>query len=511
MKSLQEIEPRTMISSAPSMISAPGSYYLSNNITVSSGDAITISSGGVTLDLNGFTIVSTAASPTGAGIRISGSISNVAIFNGFVRGGVRDNNGTFSGPGFYDGINGTNAFNVRVSDIGVSGCANYGIYLNNYAPNTVERCSVKTVGGPGIDANIVKGSSAFDCGGLAVNGYQVSDSSGQCVVDDDGLRASEAVNCYGESVGPDSQGLIANLANNCYGTTINGYNGLAAATAISCYGEAFNTNNVGVNATDCVGCYGHGGSAGILAYGTLSGCYGESFYGYGIYAPAAENCNGYSSTLGGTTHYAGLYADSAHNCYGYSYYDPGVQSATANNCFGYSTFGNGINGTSSNTSGSAENCYGYSEYSDGIVVLNAQNCYGEGLYGDGLYAYTANNCYGVTTYNYYGIYSWAANNCYGTVRNSSQSYTTAIQATVANNCYGYNGSVAGTYGYGIAASSADNCYGYSESPYGYGLYGTVASVCVGYDYATGGVGLGAFIANCCTGGSLSLTHNVNSF
>src|SRR6516164_6192771 len=60
MKSLQEIEPRTLIASLPYTITNSGSYYLSNNLTVATGDAITISTNGVTLDLNGFTITSSA-------------------------------------------------------------------------------------------------------------------------------------------------------------------------------------------------------------------------------------------------------------------------------------------------------------------------------------------------------------------------------------------------------------------------------------------------------------------
>src|SRR5262245_25481316 len=58
MKTLAQIEPRTPISSAPFTISSPGSYYLTTNVTVSTGDAITITVNNVTLDLNGFTIAS---------------------------------------------------------------------------------------------------------------------------------------------------------------------------------------------------------------------------------------------------------------------------------------------------------------------------------------------------------------------------------------------------------------------------------------------------------------------
>jgi hypothetical protein len=49
-----KLEKRTPISSAPSTISASGSYYLTANLTVASGTAIAISADNVTLDLNGF-------------------------------------------------------------------------------------------------------------------------------------------------------------------------------------------------------------------------------------------------------------------------------------------------------------------------------------------------------------------------------------------------------------------------------------------------------------------------
>jgi hypothetical protein len=65
MKSLSQIEPRTAITSAPYTISSAGSYYLTTNITVSTGDAITISASEVTLDLNGFAITGTGTAHTG--------------------------------------------------------------------------------------------------------------------------------------------------------------------------------------------------------------------------------------------------------------------------------------------------------------------------------------------------------------------------------------------------------------------------------------------------------------
>src|ERR1044071_6605833 len=107
MKSLAQVEPRTAITNTGStIISQPGSYYLTTNITVTSGDAITIATNGVTLDLNGFTILSTETSPNGTAIVLIG-VRDIHISNGFIRGGVTNNgSGVYNGPGFGNGIHG---------------------------------------------------------------------------------------------------------------------------------------------------------------------------------------------------------------------------------------------------------------------------------------------------------------------------------------------------------------------------------------------------------------------
>src|SRR5262249_37026265 len=81
MKSLDQLESRAPISSAPFTISQPGSYYLTTNLTVNNGDAITIATNGVTLDLNGFTISSTFSNGTGTGILLSSGLQNITIAN----------------------------------------------------------------------------------------------------------------------------------------------------------------------------------------------------------------------------------------------------------------------------------------------------------------------------------------------------------------------------------------------------------------------------------------------
>jgi hypothetical protein len=306
MKTLQQVEPRVPISSAPFTISQPGSYYLTTNLTVSGGNAITIATNGVTLDLNGFTIASTAPSATGYGIYINSGLRNIAIQNGHIQGGVTNNgSGVFSGPGFGYGIfySGSVPQNVRVSGVSVSGCLYDGIYVDNGASTTVENCVVRTVGGAGIVANTIRGCAALDCGSTAIAGHQVSDSRGESVGSGYGLYAETAVNCYGYS--GNSYGLSAYTAQNCYGISSN-YYGLSAATAQNCYGSS-------------------------------------SSSGYGLLATTAQNCYGSSSS--GT----GLSATTAQNCFGFSNSGPRALSAqNANTCTGYRSGGTAIEATIAN-------------------------------------------------------------------------------------------------------------------------------------------------------------------
>src|SRR4051812_8998727 len=59
-KTLQQVEPRTPISSIPINITNSGSYYLTVNLTQTNNAAgITISASDVTIDLNGFALIGT--------------------------------------------------------------------------------------------------------------------------------------------------------------------------------------------------------------------------------------------------------------------------------------------------------------------------------------------------------------------------------------------------------------------------------------------------------------------
>jgi hypothetical protein len=277
MKSLDQIEARTAIFTAPFTIAQSGSYYVSANLNVSSGTAITIAATNVTLDLNGFKISSTAfGGGTGSAILIQ-SAKNVAIYNGHIEGReVWDN-------AFLHGINSSNSpINVRVTDVSVFGCGMNGINLGDQFSTVVERCTVDLVGGQGIRAGVVKSSTATRCGAEAIVARTASD-------------------CYGQST--NEHGVYASIAQNCYGTTGGDYylnaGVYAAFTAQGCYGEGARSS-MGIFARTAQNCYGASSSGtGVSIVYTAQNCYGSSgLSGIGLEAAEAVGCFGTSIVAG---------------------------------------------------------------------------------------------------------------------------------------------------------------------------------------------------------------------
>ena len=278
MKSLAQIEPRTPISSAPFTIAVSGSYYLTTNMTVSSGNAITIATNGVTVDLNGFTIASTAASAAGTAISLASALSDITIVNGHIRSGVTNNgSGVYSGSGFGYGIyySGTQPVNMVVSKLSVADVLYDGIHLATGYATVVENCTVTTAGSKGIVAATIKGSVATDCGQSAISGDQVTDCRGYCT--------------------GSSYGILTTSAQNCYGISING-NGLRALTAQNCYGQS--TGGIGLFVySNAQNCYGQSSSStGLYASDSAIGCSGSSTSGTGLWAYIANSCRGTSTS-----------------------------------------------------------------------------------------------------------------------------------------------------------------------------------------------------------------------
>jgi hypothetical protein len=341
MKTLDQIEARTPIPAAttPRVISQSGSYYLTGDITVSSGPGVDIRVGNVTLDLNGYTIKSTDPTPGDTGIILNGVLGNITIVNGFIKGGVTNTaNGGYDGPGFNYGIYATDDTNVRVSGVSVSGCKTHGIVLPLSDKATLaESCLVRTVGSYGIQASTIKSSVATDCGGTAITGGQVSGCQGKSTGGGHGISADTADNCQGTSAG--GYGLLANTtADNCYGTSTSGSYGLYATTANNCRGV--NENGSGLYAFAANNCYGTTTSGPYGLYTrTANNCYGTSTSGssgsYGLYATTANNC--YGTTSGSGT---GLRVFKiAIGCYGYSASGTGLHADIANSCRGETSSG----------------------------------------------------------------------------------------------------------------------------------------------------------------------------
>jgi hypothetical protein len=104
MKTLHQVQPRIPIDGLPVSISQPGSYYLTGNLSLSTGgDGIVIDADDVIIDLNGFAL--NGAGAAGCGILVTNNHSNIAIRNGVIRewGG--------------SGIQAVNAYNSMFSDL----------------------------------------------------------------------------------------------------------------------------------------------------------------------------------------------------------------------------------------------------------------------------------------------------------------------------------------------------------------------------------------------------------
>ena len=425
MKTLAQIEARTPISSAPFTINQSGSYYLTNNLTVSSGDAITIASSGVTLDLNGFAISSTAPTVTGIAIRINTALQDLVIQNGFILSGVTNTGGTYSGPGFANGImfvHPQNPKNVRVTNVTVTGCRFNGIYLAGES-TLVESCIVRTVGGIGFWAGTLRSSSATDCGGIAILGELISDCRGENTGSADAIRGFTVQNCSGYSVS--GIGISAQSAQNSYGN--GGDKGVSAWTALGCFGQSGNGTGLYAESTaeNCHG-YSYGDAPGVWAL-SAQNCRGFSNSGRGVFAETAENCYGASASgVGG----AGIFADIAQNCRGFSSNGVGISATTALNCIGYTNTSIGLFCVT------AQNCQGYTTTGGtGLSAQkSAQNCYGSGGYGiqaGQSQGGVATNCHGVSTGNGSGLLTDIAIGCYGSSPNGP-----GIVTIIANCCRG---------------------------------------------------------------------------
>lgn len=276
-------QPGVTIQAAGNMvINQPGSYYLTGHLTISAPGVtgISILASDVTLDLNGFTLTSTAAEG-GDAISVNGDYKGLHIRNGSIAGGTTRTGSVFTPAGWNKGIEVSLGSNCRVSDMSIRKTRKAGINATSgRGVNTVERCSVEGSGAIGIVAPVVIDCSSVDnlADGIWLgDNYpgSVSNSVGTSAGTGYGIDATSgtATNCFGRSVS--SWGLAAEVAINCQGVSGSG-TGLRAKTA---------TNSTGTSS----------GGTGLNA-DTASGCAGKSGSGVGLRADVASNCTGSSAS-----------------------------------------------------------------------------------------------------------------------------------------------------------------------------------------------------------------------
>ena len=225
MKTLTQIEPRTPISSVPVTISSPGSYYLTTNLTVTSGNfGVIINSGNVTLDLNGFVLQGVSGSY--GGVIVNGTYTNITMGNGAITGW---------------GESGVNAFN-------------YGTSCNL----VFEHLTVSANGGNGIATSA--GSVVRDCCSISnasIGIYCTGGLISGCMSRNNGsygIYANDCVvrDCQAESNSNSGIGVTYSTVRDCH-VRNNALNGIYAvgSTVSGCYVSGNTRDGILVNGGDC--------------------------------------------------------------------------------------------------------------------------------------------------------------------------------------------------------------------------------------------------------------------
>lgn len=253
MKTLTQVEPRipvqSLTSAPPYVITQPGSYYLTDNITVTNGNAIFINASDVSLDLMGYTLESTRPS-SADGVAINAStVYRIKICNGSIKSGSTIAAGTLTPRGFFYGIAGGSIADSTISDIRVIGVSLVGIKgnancqverctvsdsYNGIIGSIVKDCIVANCASNGIAGSIVEGCSAYGYSGTGISAALASNSSGNSQVGI-GLRATTgAQNCYGGTSWGTGMDCTGATATGCSALVMNGSYSLKADIAIGC-------------------------------------------------------------------------------------------------------------------------------------------------------------------------------------------------------------------------------------------------------------------------------------
>jgi hypothetical protein len=200
------------------VISAPGSYYLTANVTANvARTSIRIDSGDVTVDLNGYAVI-------GGSVYASYG-QNVVVRNGF----VRDGSVTVLGP------------DVVVQNVNVTGGSITG---NGTEPGLVENCKVRRGRIEFSQKSVLRGCTLVDVdvgySGAGISGGRIESCSVSQVKTSDS-NAAMVTGISGESVGqcvvtncsgPTSIGISARLVEGCTVNGVSGSSGITSAIGI---------------------------------------------------------------------------------------------------------------------------------------------------------------------------------------------------------------------------------------------------------------------------------------
>jgi len=314
MKTLDQVEARRpLVDGQPGVavsvygtitIDQPGSYYLTNNlvITTAGANGIVVNSSDVTLDLNGYALICTAVN---GGDAVSTSQSSVKVLNGSIKGG--------GSTGWNNGVYYSNVpTGIIVSDLRVYGVRGTGIEL---PPNgsRVERCLTDTTGSKGISASSVTDSTAINAQDTAIYASQYGERSqvNNCIgrtvgtaTSDDGIEASTGNILNSQGISINGYGINAENAINSQGKSTGGI-GLSAVTASNCSGRSGTNTGLSCNvASNCRGVT-TTGAYGLTASGTASFCVGLNSGGVAIQATIAIGCTTISGTVSSPSKHLG--------------------------------------------------------------------------------------------------------------------------------------------------------------------------------------------------------------
>src|SRR5258707_2062246 len=136
MKSLDQIEPRTPISSLPYTVTNSGSYYLTANLIGASGSGgIIVQASAVTIDLRGFALIGVAGSLNG--VNVASAQRGLAIFGGVIKSWGAA------------GINAANASSGQFSRLILSQNSSHGLIAG--ASSQVRDCVASENSGDGLE------------------------------------------------------------------------------------------------------------------------------------------------------------------------------------------------------------------------------------------------------------------------------------------------------------------------------------------------------------------------